>query len=1117
MVEETEVSLLDRAEIEEKNYKWEKAAELYEKAAEILNKEKNLENAAKVYNKLGDICLRAVFASETKDGFLNWIEQAVKAFNKAESLFIRRNDKFLGMESKAKALYTMGYAPSSIEKGKAVLKESINLCLELNKIYSSRNDKENLINSYILILKSISRLFILCKNATEFNSYLQMNRNLTEKAWTLLKDINNIDFKADLVYLESLSYSMNRYTALTYRDEKEEDIRKKFFVRCKEVLGLVNNCDDFYVLGRVYLAVGIHYGMFGTIFVEEHYERLELVEKCFALLEKSSMFCRSSGNYVDMIISIYTRDYLASLFGRFNYLQKRIFRDTQELQKFSEIYDGLYTFHGLLTSRTSMMYYHNFAARSFLKKDTRKSYAKLGIKYAKKQFEKLSFGPFYPLTYQILTHLYSILVILAEEDDPQEEYIQKMFYYADQAEMSAKEYKGGNARSAGFDSIYRANKTMVDIVKNKREKINHLKIAIEAQNSNIKYAIESDSVYFAAQLRLGLLYEELGILANEEKSLMEARELFLRVIKEVSEKGYLYYSAACYEYIARLEDRLGNHMISAEYYEKAQNAHEESLSSIEYKPLKDRVNNKIKYANAWSLIENAKANHKREKHLVAKTAYEKACNILRELPDYNYEASYFYSWAILENAEQHSKLENFLEAIKCFQKAEDNFRIAKMAIRYKRKMERASKDLKKLEKVANIRIDYCSARTNLEKARILAKEGDHLNAAERFGLAATQINNICSMFKIKRERGDLEAVYYLCKAWENMEIAEIYEDPKKYSMSAELFSRASELFRESKLKSLAIGNSNFCLALEQGCNFDKSHDIDVKKNLFLKVKSILRNAADAYEKGGFENAADWALAISTYFDAAWHLIQADYELRIDKRKELLNIGVEYLKASAKLFNKAGYKNKEKEVIERVKRVNKEEKILISALNTIKKPSISSSTEGIVAPSCPIETSQSPRIGEIQQYTEEVSMFLEKDSKIEKLTDKIRVFVSYATADSDYFQVSNISNLLAENPDIGKVFYWEEDLQDDIYEYMNKNLAKCDIFLIFCSANTNQSEPVQMEWQAALKIKKKIIPVFINESDIPPLLSTKLGVKFIENDIKKTTDQIYQLVLKKLNL
>ncbi len=1117
MVEETEKSLLARAEIEQKNYKWEKAAELYEKAAVILKKEKRLENAAKIYNKLGDICQRAIYASETKDDLLNWTKQAVKAFNKAESLFVQINDKLLGMESKAKALYTMGYAPSSIEKGKAALKEAINICLELNIIYSNRNDKENRIKSSILLLNSITFLLILSNDPLEFNTYMEMSRNLIDKVWTLLKDNNNISFKADLVYVENIITAWNRYTELTYRDKKEEEIRKKLLLRCKEVLGLVKDCDDFFILGRVYLAVGINYGMFGTLFIEEQSERLELVENSFTLLEKSLIFNRSSRNYIDLITTIYLIDYFASVFGRFDYLQKRIFRDVHELQKLSEIYEGLYTYHGPLTSRTAMMYYYNFASRSFLKRDTRKSYAKLGIKYAKKQLENLSFGPFFALTYQILTNLYSILVIVAEEDDPQKEYIEKMFYYADQAENSAKTYKGGNVRSAGFESIYRANKTMAEIVKNKEEKINHLKIAIEAQNNNTKYAIESDSVYFAAQLRLGLLYEELGILIIEEKPLMEARELFLRVIKEASEKGYLYYSAACYEYIARLEDRLGNHMISAEYYEKAQNAHEDSLSSIEYKPLKDRVNNKINYANAWSVIENAKANHKREKHLIAKTGYEKACNILRELPDYNHEASYFYSWAILENAEQYSKLENFQEAIKCFQEAEDNFRIAKMAIRYKRKMEKPLKELKKLEKIASIRMDYCSARINLEKARMLAKEGDHLNAAERFGLAATQVSDVCSLFKIERERGDLEAVYYLCKAWENMEIAEIYEDPNKYAMSAELFSRASELFRESKLKLLAIGNSNFCLALEQGCNFDKSHDIDVKKNLFLKVKSILRNAADAYEKGGFENAADWALAISTYFDAAWHLIQADYELRIDKRKELLNIGVDYLKASAKLFNKAGYKNKEKEVIARVKRVNKEEKILISALNTIKKPSISSSTEGIVAPSCPIETSQSPRIGEIQQYTEEVSMFLEKDSKIEKLTDKIRIFVSYATADSDYFQVSNISNLLAENPDIGKVFYWEEDLQDDIYEYMNKNLAKCDIFLIFCSANANQSEPVQMEWQAALKIKKKIIPVFINESDIPPLLSTKLGVQFIENNIKKTTDQIYQLVLKKLNL
>ncbi|MFW9897319.1 MAG: hypothetical protein ACFFD7_16060, partial [Candidatus Thorarchaeota archaeon] len=501
---------------------------------------------------------------------------------------------------------------------------------------------------------------------------------------------------------------------------------------------------------------------------------------------------------------------------------------------------------------------------------------------------------------------------------------------------------------------------------------------------NLKYTVESYNLFLAAQIRLGLLYEELGILTAEEKPLMEAREKYLDIIKETSETDFYYhYNAACYEFLARLEDRLGNHMVSSECYESAQYAHKKSLTTIEYKPLKDRIETKIKYAKAWSLIENAKAFHKKEKHLEAKNEYEKACILLRELPENSFETSYFFSWAILERAEQFSKLEDFTNAIECYQNAKEKFKFARMAIRNIRKLEKRSKDLKKLEKAANVRTDYCSARINLEKARILAKKGEHLDAAERFALAATQFNDICSHFKIPRERGELEAVYYLCKAWENLEIAEKFEDPNKYAISAQLFSKASSLFIESKLKLLATGNSYFCLALEQGCNFDKTHNIKIKTQLFLKVKSLLRNAAISYEKGGFKSGADWALATSTYFDATWHLIQADEELDINKRKELLNIGSNYFKSAAEIYGKSGYDEKEREVLERLNRVGKEEKILVSALNTIQKSNVSGSIRGIVTPSCPIEISQSPRIGEIQQYSEVASKFLELDSRVQK--------------------------------------------------------------------------------------------------------------------------------------
>jgi len=69
------------------------------------------------------------------------------------------------------------------------------------------------------------------------------------------------------------------------------------------------------------------------------------------------------------------------------------------------------------------------------------------------------------------------------------------------------------------------------------------------------------------------------------------------------------------------------------------------------------------YARAWNLIEKAKAYHKMEDHIQAKENYEKACEILKELPSYNYEAAYYSAWASQEEAEQLSKQERHEEAI----------------------------------------------------------------------------------------------------------------------------------------------------------------------------------------------------------------------------------------------------------------------------------------------------------------------------------------------------------------------------------------------------------------------------------------------------------------------
>ena len=55
--------------------------------------------------------------------------------------------------------------------------------------------------------------------------------------------------------------------------------------------------------------------------------------------------------------------------------------------------------------------------------------------------------------------------------------------------------------------------------------------------------------------------------------------------------------------------------------------------------------------------------------------------------------------------------------------------------------------------------------------------------------------------------------------------------------------------------------------------------------------------------------------------------------------------------------------------------------------------------------------------------------------------------------------------------------------------MNDNLKTCQVFILFCSEYALESDPIEMEWTAALKLNKKMIPIFTNEEHIPPLLTT----------------------------
>lgn len=128
--------------------------------------------------------------------------------------------------------------------------------------------------------------------------------------------------------------------------------------------------------------------------------------------------------------------------------------------------------------------------------------------------------------------------------------------------------------------------------------------------------------------------------------------------------------------------------------------------------------------------------------------------------------------------------------------------------------------------------------------------------------------------------------------------------------------------------------------------------------------------------------------------------------------------------------------------------------------------------------------------------------------------KFLIFISYATKDADWFRVQEIAKALTTYNEIEKVLYWQEDMKDNIFAYMDENLGKCDVLLLFCSPNALKSKPILKEWTAADSMEIPIIPVFFSSEHIPPLLKSRLGVKFFPFEFEKNVQKIHELIVKK---
>ena len=131
--------------------------------------------------------------------------------------------------------------------------------------------------------------------------------------------------------------------------------------------------------------------------------------------------------------------------------------------------------------------------------------------------------------------------------------------------------------------------------------------------------------------------------------------------------------------------------------------------------------------------------------------------------------------------------------------------------------------------------------------------------------------------------------------------------------------------------------------------------------------------------------------------------------------------------------------------------------------------------------------------------------------------EFNLFLSYSTLDAKNFDIKKTAESLELFPEINKVLFWEVDSSANIVEFMEETLRKTNVFILFCSENSQKSKAVRDEWQAAFQLRKKdlmkIIPIYEKEEHIPYLLTPLLNVKFQKDNFKEYIQKLYNEILR----
>ncbi len=397
---------------------------------------------------------------------------------------------------------------------------------------------------------------------------------------------------------------------------------------------------------------------------------------------------------------------------------------------------------------------------------------------------------------------------------------------------------------------------------------------------------------------------------------------------------------------AQVYDKLGDHLAAAQDFECASRSYASALEK--FPQLKGFYGDHALYMQAWSEIEKARFHHQKQEYKMAEEHFDKAAGLHKSLKRWNYLAPNYSAWAKLDKAEELSRKENSEEALQAFETASTLLEETRKSLENQLPTIEDADEKEMAEemlKATDLRHKYCIARVAVEEAKIFDKKGDHFSSSEKYSSAAEILEGIQEAVETEQDKKEFKLIATLSQAWAKMTKAEAEESPGLYAEASQLFEKAKELSPNEKAKTLALGHSRFCRALEAGMEFsdtadEKLHNIAIQQ---------LESAARYYVKAGIQSASEYAKATELLLDAYSNINNAKKEADPERKTKLFAMAQKILQTSAGSFMKAEHPEKREQVLRLLDKVKEEQELAMSLSEVLHTPTIVSTTTAFSTP------------------------------------------------------------------------------------------------------------------------------------------------------------------------